>query len=166
MPTIHQLIAGILLLATACVARAGGQDQPGQQVLAATSRMYVTLVPRSAEPDDVPRWIDAFPNTQPSLNLSLRTSRRNRLEFSLSQQNLLADGDVLQLRMASDAHILAQLLSGGQFSEVDDSWIAVLGLASRLRLTYNNGPWELSLSAKRRFGDGDVRARISYGIRF
>ena len=166
MPTIHQLIAGILLLATACVARAGALDEQGQLTLAATSRMYVTLVPRSAEPDDVPHWVDAFPSTQPSLNLSLRTSRRNRLEFSLSQHDVLADGDRLQLRLASDAHILAQLLSGGQFSEADDSWIAVLGLASRARLSYNNGPWELSLSARRRFGDGDVRARLSYSIRF
>jgi len=34
------------------------------------------------------------------------------------------------------------------------------------RLSYTKRSWELSVSAKRKFADGDVRARLSYGFRF
>ena len=166
MPSIHQLLLGILLSTAAGLVSAAKDDTAAPVTLVATSRIYVTLVPRSADTDDTPRWIDSSSGVRPALNLSLRTTRRNRMEFSIGRRDLLADGDQLQLRLASDAHVVAQLLSGGQFSEEDDSWIAVLGLASRFRLSYNNGPWELSLSARRKLGDGNVRARFSYGIRF
>jgi hypothetical protein len=166
IPSIRPLLLGILLLSAVGLAKAAAPDAQGQVTLAATSRIYVTLVPRSAETDDGPRPIEASSAVRPALNLSLRATRRNRLEFALATNGILTDGDQLKLRLASDAHIVAQLISGGQFSEVDDSWIAVLGLASRFGLSYNNGPWELSLSARRKLGDGNLRARFSYSIRF
>lgn len=162
----HLLLLAASLLAGSGAVRAAGSDIPAPVTLAAASRIYVTLVPRSAEDELGPRWIERSPGVQPSLNLSLRTTRRNRLEFALATRDLLAEGDQLRLRLASDAHIVAQLLSGGAFSEVDDSWIAVLGLASRFRLSYNNGPWELSVSARRKLGDGNLRARFFYKVRF
>jgi hypothetical protein len=161
---VRRVLLGILLLSAARMAAAS--TEPAAPVtLAATSRIYVTLVPRTAD-DDESRWTDRTPQMRTGLNLTLRTTRRNRLEFSLLRRDVLAEGDRLQLRMASDAHIVAQLLSGGAFSEADDSWIAVLGLASRFRLSYTNGPWELSISAKRKFGEGDLKARLTYGFRF
>jgi hypothetical protein len=166
MPSVRQVFLGILLLTTVGVAGAASSEVPGQVTWAATSRIYVTLVPHTADPDDSVRWVEGSSTLQPALNLSLRTTRRNRLAFSLSQRDVLTQGDELQLRLASDVHIVAQLLSGGQFSEADDSWIAVLGLASRLRFAYTNGPWEFSLSARRKFGNGDVKARLSYGVHF
>ena len=166
MPSMRQILLAMLLLTVARMAGAAPADAGAPVTLAATSRIFVTLVPHSADLDDLPHWTPDPATVRPALNLSLRSTRPNRLEFSLSQRDVLGQGDMLQLRLASDAHIVAQLLSGGQFSEADDSWIAVLGLASRVRLSYTNGPWELSVSAKRKFGDGDVRARLSYGYRF
>jgi hypothetical protein len=170
MPSIRRIFVGVsLLIAGGLVdtaVHAAPVETSREVRLMPTSRIYVTLVPRSADPDDGTRWINGVPTVQPSLNLSIRTSRRNRLEFALTRRDLISEGDQLRLRLASDAHIVAQLLSGGAFSEVDDTWIAVLGLASRMRLSYNNGPWEFSLSARHRFGDGAVRARLTYGFRF
>jgi len=166
MPSMRQMLLAILLLTAARMAGAAAAETVAPVTLAATSRIFVTLVPHTADLDDLPRWTPDPATVRPALNLSLRSTRPNRLEFSLSRRDLLGQGDLLQLRLASDAHIVAQLLSGGQFSEADDSWIAVLGLASRVRLSYTNGSWELSVSAKRKFGDGDVRARLSYGFRF
>jgi hypothetical protein len=165
MPSVRQFLLGILLLAAASAAGAASPEALPQLTLAATSRVYITLVPRTADDDFGPRWLEGDA-TQPSLNLALRTARRNRLEFSLSQRDVLAQGDRLQLRLASDAHVVAQLLSGGAFSELDDSWIAVLGLASRVRLSYTNGPVEFSVSAKRKFGEGAVKAQLTIGTRF
>lgn len=166
VPSMQQLLLAVLFLAGSGAAQAAASETPAPVTLAAASRVYVTLVPRSAEDEFGPRWIEGSPRIHPSLNLSLRTSRRNRLEFALATRDLLSEGDQLRLRLASDAHIVAQLLTGGAFSEVDDSWIAVLGLASRFRLSYNNGPWELSVSARRKLGDGNLRARFSYKVRF
>jgi hypothetical protein len=160
------MLWGAVLLISATAARAGVQDAAPPATLAAAPRMYVTLVPRAGEVDEVTRLAEYSPSFRPSLNLALLTTRRNRLEFSLAQRDVLTRGDRLQLRLASDAHVVAQLLSGGQFSEADDSWIAVLGLASRVRLSYTNGPWELSVSARRTLSDGSVRARFSYHVRF
>jgi hypothetical protein len=164
MRCVRRIVLGMLLLSVAKLAVAS-TEPTAPVTLAATSRIYVTLVPRTADDDDT-RLLDSTPQMRSGLNLTLRTTRRNRLEFSLLRRDVLAEGDKLQLRMASDAHIVAQLLSGGAFSEADDSWIAVLGLASRFRLSYTNGPFELSISAKRKFGDGDLKARLTYGFRF
>lgn len=148
-------------------ALAAPQDAPALLTLAMSPRIFVTLVPRAAEPDE-PYWrgLDATDATRPRLKLPMRTVRPNRLEFSLVHTDVIANGDRLRLRMASDAHIVAQLLSGGQFSSEDDSWIAVLGFASRVKMSYDYGPWELSVSARRKFGDSDVRARFGYAVRF
>jgi len=167
MPPIRQIILGMLLLIAAGAVVAAPPETPAPLALTANSRIYITLVPRSADDDFGPRWIEGGPTGSSSLNFALRTARRNRLEFALSERDVLARGDQLQLRLASDAYALAQVLSGGQFSEIDDGWIAVLGLASRVRLSYSNGPMEFSLSAKRKFGEAsDVRARLSLGVRF
>jgi hypothetical protein len=167
MPSIHRLLWGMLVLAGVGAAQAAPQDAPAAVTLAATSRVYVTLVPRTAEPDEVGGHRgDSLSPGQAYLNLPLSAARRNRLEFSLTRTDVVAQGDRLQLRLASDAHVIAQLLTGGQFSEADDSWIAMLGLASRVRLSYQLGGWELSVSARRKFGEGDVRARLAYAIRF
>jgi hypothetical protein len=167
VPSIRQILVAVLILASAGKAGAANSEEAvGQLRLAATSRIYVTLVPRAAEEDDGPRWLEGAPTVRPALNLPLRSIRRNRLTFSMTHRDVLVEGDQLQLRLASDAHIVAQLLSGGAFSEADDSWIAVLGLASRFRLSYTSGPFELSVSARRKFGDGSVRARLSYNLRF
>ena len=85
-----------------------------------------------------------------------------------ARPELLCEPDELTevCSLVSDTHVLAQLLSGGQFSEVDDSWIAALGLASRVRLSYTNGPMEFTLSAKHKFGESDVQARLTLGLRF
>lgn len=166
MPSIRLILVLLTLLATAGVADAAAYEETvGQVTLPSASRIYVTLVPRSADVEDGPRWLEGS-TIRPALNLSLRSTRRNRLTFAMTHRDLLIEGDQLQLRMASDAHIVAQLLTGGQFSDADDSWIAVLGLASRFRLSYTAGPWELSLSARRKLGDGNVRARFSYAVRF
>jgi hypothetical protein len=166
MPPIRRFLLGMLLLIAAGTALAAPPDTPAPLALTANSRIYITLVPRSADDDFGPRWIDGTP-TGSSLNFSLRTARRNRLEFALSERDVLARGDQFQLRLASDAYALAQVLSGGQFSEIDDGWLAVLGVASRVRLSYTNGPVEFSLSAKRKLGEAsDLRARLSLGVRF
>jgi hypothetical protein len=157
----------VLLLAsagTACAERS--EPAVGQVRLAATSRIYVTLVPRSADDDEGARWLEGGSSIRPALNLSLRTTRRNRLAFAMTHRDVLFEGDLLQLRLASDAHVIAQLISGGAFSDADDSWIAMLGLASRFRLSYTSGPWQLSVSARHKFGDADVKARLTYGFAF
>jgi hypothetical protein len=155
-----------MLVAGAAAAHAAPQDAPPTLTLSAASRIYVTLVPRTAAPDeDGWRGTDIASPSRP-LNLSLAAVRRNRLEFSLTHTDVFARGDRLRLRLASDAHVIAQLLSGGQFSEADDSWIAVLGLASRVRVSYELGQWELAISARRKFGRGDARAHFGYSLRF
>jgi len=168
MPPIRRIILGTLLLLIAAGAVAAAPpDSPAPLALSANSRIYITLVPHSADDDFGPRWIGGSPTGSSSLNFSLRTARRNRLEFALSERDVLARGDLLQLRLASDAYAIAQVLSGGQFSEIDDGWIAILGLASRVRLSYTNGPMEFSLSAKRKLGEAsELRARLSLGARF
>jgi hypothetical protein len=168
VPSIRRvLVSAALLLASAGAAGAESSEPAlGQVRLAATSRIYVTLVPRSADEDEGTRWLEGGSTIRPALNLSLRTMRRNRLAFAMTHRDVLFEGDQLQLRLASDAHIVAQLLSGGAFSDADDSWIAVLGLASRFRLSYTSGPWQLSVSARHKFGDGDVKARLTYGFTF
>ncbi|HTT11181.1 MAG TPA: hypothetical protein VMG60_09855 [Burkholderiaceae bacterium] len=166
MPSICRILLGVLLLTAAGAAVAAPPESVPQLTLGSTSRIYVTLVPRTADDDFEPRWINGATTVPSSLNLSMPVARRNRLEFSLTERDVLARGDRLQLRLASDAHILAQLLSGGQFSEVDDSWIAALGLASRLRLSYTSGPMELSVSARHKLGENDLQARLSFGVRF
>jgi hypothetical protein len=167
MPPIRQVLLGTLLLIAAKAVAAAPPDAPPPLGLTANSRIYITLVPHGTEDDFGPRWIDGTSTVSSSLNFSLRTVRRNRLDFALSERDVLARGDQLQLRLASDAYAIAQLLSAGQFSEVDDSWIAVVGFASRVRLSYTNGPLEFSLSAKRKLGEtSDVRARLSLGARF
>lgn len=167
MPSIRRLLWGVLLLLGAAAADAAPADAPVVLKLGATSRTFVTLVPRSAEPDEI-GWQpgDWIALNRPALNLPLGTVRPNRLEFSLTHTDVIASGDRLRLRLASDAHLIAQLLSGGQFSDAGDSWIAMLGFASRVRVSYDLGPWELSISARRKFGEGDVRARLAYAIRF
>ncbi len=167
MPSIRRLLWVVLLVAGATSAHAAPQAQDAPALMLATSsRTYVTLVPRTAEPDEYGwRYTDIASPSRP-LNLAFGTVRRNRLEFSLTHTDVVARGDRLRLRLASDAHVIAQLLSGGQFSEADDSWIAMLGLASRVRVSYELGPWELSISARRKFGEGDVRARFAYAVRF
>jgi hypothetical protein len=161
------LLWSVVLLAAAPGVQAASADVPAPTILMASSRVYVTLVPRTAEPDEI-GWLhgDAIVPNAPSLNLPLGSVRRNRLEFSITRTDVLVRGDHLRLRLASDAHVIAQLLSGGQFSDADDSWIAMLGIASRVRITYDLGPWELSISARRKFGDADVRARFGYMLRF
>src|SRR5438552_14634509 len=119
MPSIHRVVLAVLLLSAVVQAHAAALDAAAPVNLAVTSRIYVTLVPHNPD-DDAPRWIEASSVAAPALNLALRTARRNRLEFSLAQRDLLTQGDQLQLRLASHAHLMAQLLSGGQFSEEDD----------------------------------------------
>jgi hypothetical protein len=167
VPSIRRLLWAVLLVAGVGAVHAAPQEAPALVRLAATSRTFVTLVPHSAEPDD-PDWRggQVIAPSAPGLKLPLDVARRNRLEFSLTHTDLIAQGDRLRLRMASDAHVIAQLLTGGQFSEADDSWIAVLGIASRVRLSYDLGPWEFTVSARRKLGESDVRARLSYAIRF
>lgn len=167
MPSIRRLLGGVLLVAGASAVHAAPQDDPAPITLAATSRTFVTLVPRSAEPDELGwRAGDAIALSTPALKLPLGAARRNRLEFALTRTDVVAQGDRLRLRLASDAHVIAQLLTGGRFSEEDDSWIAMLGFASRVRLSYDLGPWEFTVSARRKLGDGHVRARLAYAIRF
>jgi len=163
-----RFVAAMVLMALGFAVRAASPDGTTTTTfgLVSNARVYVTLVPRGTEPEDQPHWIDRSFLSRPALDLTMPTARRNRLEFSILQRDVLARGDVLQLRLASDAHILAQLLSGGQFSDQDDSWIAILGLASRLKLSYTNGPWELSISARHRFAEGNARARLAYVVRF
>lgn len=146
---------------------AASQDTPALFTLSQSPRIYVTLVPRAAEPDE-PAWhgLDATDATRQRLKLPLQPVRRNRLEFALTYNDVVASGDRLRMRLASDAHIIAQLLSGGQFSSEDDSWIAMLGFASRVKLSYDYGGWELSISARRKLGESDVRARFGYALRF
>jgi hypothetical protein len=167
VPSIRRLLWGMLLVAGAGAVHAAPQDALPLIRLAATSRTFVTLVPHTAEPDE-PDWRGSqiiAPST-PALKLPLDVARRNRLDFALTHTDLITRGDRLRLRMVSDAHVIVQLLTGGQFSEADDSWIAVLGIASRVRLSYELGPWEFTVSARRKFGESDVRARFSYAIRF
>lgn len=159
-----RFFAAILLLAAAGLAHAMGDAVSLRVPLAATPRVFVTLTPYAAE--SAPRSFDLYPEPRPGWAFPLRPQRRNRLEFAIVRHGVLASNDRLQLRLASDAHVFAQLLSGGRFSETDDSWLAVLGLASRVRLSYTNGPWDLTVSARRKFGDSDVRARFSYKVRF
>jgi hypothetical protein len=166
VPTIHKILLALLLGAIAGAGQAQGTDEVPITRSGSSPRIYITLVPRAAEAGFAP---DSWPHMaaeRARLDLPIRTSRRNRLAFSLVHRDILSRGDVLQLRLASDAHVLAQLLSGGQFSDADDSWIAVLGLASRVRLSYTNGPWSLSLTTRRKIGDSNVRARLNYTVRF
>lgn len=165
MPTLRDLVAWIVLIAAATgVARAAGNDATLRFALASSPRVFVTLTPYAA---DARPGFDQYPSAEPpALNFALQTVRRNRLEFALVRQGVIASSDRLQIRLASDAHLVAQLLSGGRFSEADDSWIAVLGLASRVRLSYTLGPWDLSVSARRKLGESDVRARFSYKVWF
>jgi len=164
--SICRILLAILLLAATGATRAAPPESAPQMTLGSTARLYITLVPRTTDDDFEPRWISGAPTFPASLNLSMPAARRNRLEFALTERDVLAHGDRLQLRLASDTHVLAQLLSGGQFSDVDDSWIAALGLASRVRLSYTNGPMEFTLSAKHKFGESDVQARLTLGLRF
>jgi len=164
VPTLHRLFAAILLLAATSLAQAAGNELSLQLPFVSTPRVFVTLTPYSFDPR--PGFDPYATPPHPRWNFPLQTTRRNRLEFAIVRHGVLADTDRLQVRLASDAHVFAQLLSGGRFSENDDSWIAVLGLASRVRLSYTNGPWDLSVSARRKLGDSDVRARLSYKLRF
>jgi hypothetical protein len=164
--SVRQILLGVLLLGAAGATFAAPPESTPQMALGATSRIFVTLVPHTTDDDFEPRWINGYAALQPALNLPLLAARRNRLEFSLMQRDVLARGDRLQLRLASDTHVLAQLLSGGQFSDIDDSWIAAVGLASRVRLSYTNGPMELSVVARQKLGNTDMQARLSFGARF
>jgi hypothetical protein len=166
VPSVRPILLGALLLTAAGETVAAPPEPTPQMAFGATSRIFVTLAPHTADDDFEPRWINGVSTLQPALNLPLLAARRNRLEFSLAQRDVLAHGDRLQLRLASDAHILAQLLSGGQFSDIDDSWIAAVGLASRVRLSYTNGPMEFSVTARHKLGNSDMQARLSFGVRF
>jgi hypothetical protein len=167
VPSIRlRVVTGILLLIAGTAAAAAVPDDGTPVLLPGAARVYVTLVPQGIDPRGGQHGVDLSLAARPALNLSLRTSRRNRLEFSLGRHDVLDAGDHLQIRLASDAHVIAQLLSGGRFSQEDDSWIAILGLSSRLKLSYDNGPWQFSLTACRQFGGAKVRARLTYAVRF
>src|SRR6185503_5386650 len=116
--SIRRFLVAVVLLASAGTAGAESfEPTVGQMSLTANSRIYVTLAPRSADEEEGPRWLEGGSTIRPALNLSLRTMRRNRLAFAMTHRDVLFEGDQLQLRLASDAHIVAQLLSGGAFSD-------------------------------------------------
>jgi hypothetical protein len=165
MLTICRFFLGVLMLATAAAPQARSERDRIQPIDLSTPRFIVNLVPHYADGDSV----SAFqPHPQVSQStLPLKVLRRNRLEFAIQQRDLFASGDRLQIRLASDAHVVAQLLSHGQLSGVEEeSMVAILGLASRVRVNYDNGPWDLSLGATRRLGEGHFKARLSYTLRF
>jgi hypothetical protein len=163
MLNLVRSLLGIALAAAAAVAQA--RDVRGAESLdLKTPRFFITLVPQRANIDLVPGFGET-PSAIPALKLT--APRRSRLEFAIQQRDVFASGDQLQLRLASDAHVVAQLLSGGKFSGADEEgMLAMLGAASRLRLSYSLGPWSLALGATRKLGAGEVNARIAFSVRF
>ncbi len=155
-----RILLGITCAAVAALAHA---RDAVESLNLSTPHFFVTLVPHRGDSEWVPGF-DQGDFGAPMLRLA--APRRSRLEFAVQQRDFLTSGDQLQLRLASDAHVVAQLLSGGELSGEEEGMIAMLGVASRLKLSYSNGPWNFSLGATRKLGNGQVNARLSFAVRF
>jgi hypothetical protein len=166
MLRIDRVLLGILLAAAAASSHAGSGHNADVPVDLSMPRVSVTLVPDNPDVRPASGLRSNLIDSGSPLRLSLQAPRRKRLEVAINQRDVFAPGDRLQLRLASDAHLVAKLLSRGEFSGAEESMVAFLGFASRLRLSYSNGPWDFSLGATRRLGDGQVKARLTYTVRF
>ncbi len=164
MLNLVRALLAMALAASAAATHARNPGDAGDALDLTTPRFFVTIVPHRADIDSLPGFSES---PAPIPTLKFTAPRRGRLEFAVQQRDVFAAGDQLQLRLASDAHVVAQLLSGGRFSGAEEEgMLAMLGVASRLRLSYSNGPWSLSLGATRKLGNGEFAARISYAVRF
>lgn len=88
--------------------------------------------------------------------------RHQRLRVQV--RDVVVPGDRLEFARVHDAPVLARLVANtGNFW---DGASQTRGSTARLRLSYQSGPWGVSIGATPALKEGGYQARLTYALRF